>query len=180
MGLDFNRLLKCVEGAKKDYLSLVPNCKKIAKAYADRFYNEYTPVVYVRGFNFYNIPVIKKKEGCLITDYDVSLLNHGGLNNYIFEYMYKRGWHGGEIDGVDSLGKPHPNEGIPYWLKETPLGLQWYKPAFNTTDGSDERFEELENSFDNCVLRWENNLSKDLDNCIEEANKILEELNKLL
>ena len=87
---------------------------EICKSAVDSFYGDYTPNLY------------KKRIGSLYTAYDIRIINgsqlkfslgdefmkgkHRVSNKYIYDTMFKEGWHGGA-----HKGKNHPNPGDHYW-----------------------------------------------------------------
>ncbi len=87
--------------------------KEICEAEIDRFYEEYEPMVYHRKNGLYNTYKLKiTNEGQLIFELGEELMEkrHRVDNAYIYEKMFKEGWHGGA-----DKGDYHPNPGKNYW-----------------------------------------------------------------
>lgn len=56
-----------------------------------------------------------------------SPVRHRVGNDYIYEYIFKQGYHGGAIDGPE-----HPAPGTPYWRTGFNFS-EWGRPAPKTT-----------------------------------------------
>jgi len=181
MSLDLRKILKYLDNFKYDYDSLKGRFEDIAYNYSENYYGEYTPKRYHRSESFYNVASIKKKKGKIDVGFNINALGHGRNNKYIFEYMYKRGWHGGILDETDDFGNPHPlSSKVPYWVVTEGSKHKWYKPAFRGENG-ETRFYELEKEFEYCISNWEDDLQNDLKMCEIECRKIYnQKLNELL
>lgn len=87
--------------------------EKICKKEIDRFYNEYSPMVYRRKYdlrNVYNLDVTKDGEFIFEFGHEFMQKQHRVSNEYIYDEMFKEGWHGGA-----NKGPGHPDPGKNYW-----------------------------------------------------------------
>ena len=100
-------LLKALEAAK---------CKGI-----DKFYEDLEPSAYHRTDDLYNAVQINETEDLIevefgydhMSEHAGQLVGHQSKSaEYIYEYMFKQGYHGGEIEEINGY---HPNPGTPYW-----------------------------------------------------------------
>ena len=105
-----------------DYkVELEDQWRKIADA---EFYNQYSPNRYKRTYDLYNVIHIDEDTLDITIDLKYMENEHRVSNEYIFNQMYNKGWHGGAISG-----EGHPDSGTPYWRKPYPYYRYWYKPA---------------------------------------------------
>ena len=91
------------------------------------YYGSYFPKSYERTeslLDVYDI-IINPKSIELYFSSD-RLGEHSVSNDYIYDYMFKLGYHGGAIDGPNPPG--HPNPGTPYWKKGMNF-KEWGDPA---------------------------------------------------
>ena len=106
---------KIAEEVNQKLVKYVYNkANEICKSAVDSFYSDYEPKLY------------KKRKGSLYTAYDIRIINgsqlkftlgdefmkgkHRVSNTYIYDTMFKEGWHGGA-----HKGNGHPNPGDHYW-----------------------------------------------------------------
>lgn len=83
-----------------------------------QFYASYGPKYYSRNYSLYNFLTIKEMgETAFMLKMDDSKLNgHRVSPSYIYQWVFKKGFHGGAIDGKpDEANNPHPSPGTPYW-----------------------------------------------------------------
>ncbi len=117
--------------------------KEICEKEINRFYAEYEPMVYKHRkkdlYNAYNLDVTN--DGQLIFEMGEELLqkHHRVDNEYIYEKMFKEGWHGGADDGPY-----HPNPGKNYWRTPVPEYSSWWStPAARSVS-----------PYENIVTKW--------------------------
>lgn len=122
----------------------------------DRFYQEYSPMVYNRKHDLYNAYNLSVKDGEFIFELGSEFMKkkHRVNNEYIYEKMFKDGWHGGAHDGPY-----HPDPGKNYWRTphedDEEYGIEaysywWAKPAVRSTS-----------PYDSIVNQWNLYMSKE-------------------
>ena len=113
---------------RKEYKMQVEKMMKVA---ADAFYEDYSPHMYVRHKrqrtleNMYKIHTDKYLYVELGGEFSKN--KHRVSNEYIYDHMFKGGWHGGAIDGPW-----HPSPGDLWyrkWNQEIGAYYAWSRPA---------------------------------------------------
>ena len=66
----------------------------ITAVYIGKYYGEYTPKVYKRTYQLYNVPQNKIGENFFEIAYKASVMNHGRGNEYVILANANRGIHG--------------------------------------------------------------------------------------
>lgn len=137
-----------IQIARKKYKKAEEICNKEIT----RFYREYSPFAYKRKYdlyNAYNLDITRDGEFIFELGSEFMQKKHRVNNDYIFEKMFKEGWHGGAHDGAY-----HPDPGKHYWRTPMPskkileLGItpysSWYPtPAPRSTS-----------PYENILRRW--------------------------
>lgn len=103
------------EATKKKALKDIMRAKILS---VRAFYDSYGPIYYNRCYSLYNFLTIKEvgEAGILLQMDDSKLNGHRVSPSYIYEYVVKKGYHGGAISGPpDASGASHPSPGTPYW-----------------------------------------------------------------
>lgn len=155
-----------MEKFKKNY---VKEANRIARHYVFEWYCDYTPIYYHRKRTLYHAFRITYKDHEIIEHFgpeDMYPLHRVDSIDpeYIYYNSFELGYHGGAISGVDPMGYPHPNKGIPYYMKHNtePPYQRWSRRAIKTNipkrqieEALDARWERTENSIDRvCVPRY--------------------------
>lgn len=129
----FRKLAYTIETAEKKTNEEIPKKAAPEIESASRFavedwYMAFNPSSYERTESLLNVydvqPLVGEINVHLSSD---ELGGHRVGNNYIYEYMFKQGYHGGAIDGPE-----HPSPGTPYWRTGFNFS-EWGRPAPKTT-----------------------------------------------
>lgn len=93
----------------------------IKKSITD-FYKSYSPRYYKRKYSLKNMYEIKRNKKSMSVNFGDSYTNktHRVSNDYIYETVFKEGWHGGAKSIASEKSKlwgGHPDPGTPYWRK---------------------------------------------------------------
>ena len=97
----------------------------IGRTAVDDFYSDYDPHIYNRQYDLYNAYRIhiNTKRWEIVTDPGFMKKTHRVSNQYIFDWAFKFGYHGGAFDGPG-----HPNGVEPYY-RTFPYYKTWSNPA---------------------------------------------------
>lgn len=104
--------------------------QSICKSAVDSFYNEYTPHLYNRKKSLYDAYDIGIRNGSqLVFTLGHELMNasHRVSSEYIYDTMFKEGWHGGA-----DKGDGHPSPGKHYW-RTPPTARMMYVEKYDET-----------------------------------------------
>lgn len=138
----FAKLQKAAERAVADALDdafgdyfeqLEARIKEIFKEEIARFYGDYTPIVYERGYSMFHLLKTKvtKKPAALkiwfdpseMSSFRDSELSGDALQHGLYNQVFRKGWHGGadkiSSDKEEKYGR-HPEPGVPYWRIPVP------------------------------------------------------------
>lgn len=129
---EIQKLFKKINKAADKTLQEAP--KKIAKEInkinrktISYFYHAYSPRLYGRRYSLNRAWHITSQKGKIRIDFmSDGLSGHRVSNDYIYDWVFKQGYHGGAIDG-----KNHPSPGEPYY-KVHPDYVLWAYPAVRT------------------------------------------------
>ena len=128
-----NRLASSIETAKsKTNLEIpvkaAPEIESASRFAVEDWYMSFNPDYYERTESLLNVYDIQPQIGTINVHLRSDELGgHRASNDYIYEYMFILGYHGGAISGPE-----HPAPGTPYWR----TGLEfskWGDPAPKTT-----------------------------------------------
>lgn len=142
-----NRANNALKDAYKEALPKIEkNVKKQWKSAINEFYNSYNPIYYSRSYSLYNLLSTRITSDNIYISTDSNNLNGSYRvdDDYIYDIIYKEGWHGGATDGIDSFGKYHPKPGIPYWRTPTPIYSHWGNQSIKTVSPFDLFNKKLE------------------------------------
>ena len=129
----FRKLADSIETAEKKTNEEIPKKAAPEIESASRFavedwYMAFNPNSYERTESLLNVydvqPQIGEVNVHLSSD---ELGGHRASNDYIYEYMFILGYHGGAI-----FGPEHPSPGTPYWRTGFNFS-EWGRPAPKTT-----------------------------------------------
>lgn len=84
----------------------------------DKYYSSYSPYFYKRTFALEKTYRIER-NGCIvkwIVGPNLMPATHRASNEYIYEYMFEKGYHGGAVSGEN-----HPSPGTPWYRTPPPL-----------------------------------------------------------
>ena len=129
----FRKLADSIETAEKKTNEEIPKTATPEIESASRFavedwYMAFNPDYYERTESLLNIYDIQPQIGAINVHLSSDELGgHRASNDYIYEYMFILGYHGGAI-----FGPEHPSPGVPYWKKGFNFS-EWGKPAPKTT-----------------------------------------------
>lgn len=173
-----NRLKKDV----KNGLKLIAD-SGIDKYYYDDYDKPEEPGHYRRKYDLYNVFSIVVNDDIWKISYDYKNMKkqHRVSNEYIFNWMFIKGYHGGAYKG-----EGHPNPGEPWWrypISYTdPLGNTamkfakgsdyWYKPAIKSEKSP---YEIIERNAIEFLNKKQTEYSKNIE---EPATQILNDLIK--
>lgn len=158
----------------KLYDKYTKNVKNGLNKIAIRVINDYYDykTTYKREWDLYNAYKIIANDDSWGIIYDSSSLKkHGELNEYIFDYMFGQGYHGGAIDG-----EGHPNPGIPYWRAGAHFE-RWGKPAYQDDASPYEIIEnECSEYLDEMAEAFIDEFTKWFHNKVNEMKKKVKEI----
>lgn len=120
-----------IKAAKEIAPKVAKDLERIAREAVIEFYGSYGPRSYERRETLLNIFTAGYNGTSVYIDFDSSKTsgrNIGG--DYIYDLVFKQGYHGGARYGIEKY--PHPEPGIPYWKFRGNYHL-WYKPAVRDT-----------------------------------------------
>ena len=129
----FRKLADSIESAEKKTNEEIPKTAAPEIESASRFavedwYMAFNPDYYERTESLLNVYDIQPQIGAINVHLSSDELGgHRASNDYIYEYMFILGYHGGAI-----FGPEHPSPGVPYWKKGFNFS-EWGKPAPKTT-----------------------------------------------
>ena len=129
----FRKLADSIETAEKKTNEEIPKTAAPEIESASRFavedwYMAFNPDYYERTESLLNVYDIQPQIGAINVHLSSDELGgHRASNDYIYEYMFILGYHGGAI-----FGPEHPSPGVPYWKKGFNFS-EWGKPAPKTT-----------------------------------------------
>lgn len=129
----FRKLADSIETAKKKTNEEIPKKAAPEIESASRFavedwYMSFNPEYYERTESLLNVYDVKPLSGEINVNLSPDKLGgHRVGNDYIYEYIFKQGYHGGAIDGLE-----HPAPGTPYWRTGFNFS-EWGSPAPKTT-----------------------------------------------
>lgn len=129
----FRKLADSIETAEKKTNEEIPKKAAPEIENASRFavedwYMSFNPEYYERTESLLNVYDVKPLSGEINVNLSSDELGgHRVGNNYIYEYIFKQGYHGGAIDGPE-----HPAPGTPYWRTGFNFS-EWGRPAPKTT-----------------------------------------------
>ena len=111
----FRKLADSIETAEKKTNEEIPKKSQSYFEYASRqgiteWYEAYDPIYYGRTMSLLHVFEVQPEVGLVNINLDSSRLGgHRVDGDYIYEHMFKDGFHGGAIDGPE-----HPSPGTPY------------------------------------------------------------------
>lgn len=143
------------------------NLEYIGRTAIDEYYESYTPNLYRRMFDLYNSYKIHVTDEVWEILYDSSYMNGGHRvdkddGEYIYNWMFKLGWHGGAVGGPN-----HPSPGTPWWK----LSGQWYKQAVQTDSPYERIKAESEEYLDDTIAQKQEEFN-------DKSNAILDSLER--
>lgn len=100
---------------------------KVIKRAINDFYRTFKPDYYKRKYSLRSMYKLTIKDGEYTIDYSHKYTDktHRASNEYIFNLVFVKGWHGGAPGIADhkvEQWREHPNPGIPYWRLPPPGG----------------------------------------------------------
>lgn len=161
-----DKIIKLDKNINKKYKKEVKeNLEYIARTAIDNYYESYSPNLYKRSFDLYNIYKVHVTDKEWEILYDSSYMNKTHRvdkddSEYIYDWMFKLGWHGGAAYGPD-----HPSPGTPWWK----LSGSWYKPAIQTGSPYKQIKAESEIYLDDAIIQKQEEFN-------DKSNAILDSL----
>ena len=161
---------------------LYEELNEIAESAVEDFYNDYDPSSYERFgdiYNMYKITVKANGYGLDIeVDFDPKYMKyHKGKKEYIYETVFKEGWHGG-----DKAGAGHPEPGIPWYrnlgaINRVGDDYESYEPSgfwLRRAARSASPYEIMKEKMEVCISKY---LEQHANDIIEYFKKKAEEIN---
>ena len=115
----------------------------------DKFYDDHDPNSYDRKGDLYNTFFINVEYDKWEVDFDPIYMEyeHRVDNDYIYEWVFQKGYHGGAAYGED-----HPDPGTPWWrfgksTDSTSEDKGWYKPAKRANFSPYEEAKKVANEY---------------------------------
>ena len=106
----------------------VPEIESASRTAVEDWYMAFNPDYYERTESLLNVYDVQPLTGEINVHLSSDELGgHRASNDYIYEYMFILGYHGGAI-----LGPEHPSPGTPLWRKGFNFS-KWGDPAPKTT-----------------------------------------------
>lgn len=179
---------KYAKEEQKFYKNVSDELEYIAKSSVDKYYDSYEPYVYndegkygfFRKYRLYDVYKITVNSDKWSITYDYDDLGYGGLNEYIFNTMFKGGWHGGA-----DKGNGHPEPGTPYWREPVvkkgryyfTKSSPWQRPAVRT-ESPYEMIEKraqkyLESAMDEYDREIYNKAEKSIDDTLNKIENFM-------
>lgn len=129
----------------------------IAEEAIDMFYESYSPHMYHRTNDLYNTYKVIVTDDRWAIDLSPSFMDgsHRVSSEYIYNYMFKEGYHGGAIDGPE-----HPDPGVPWYRSgPTPFSFWWWaRPAVQTESPYNKMVADYNNYIDEVIEERDNEL----------------------
>jgi hypothetical protein len=143
----------------------------IAESSVDAFYEDYEPSSYQRYgdiYNTYKITVyLDQWEVVYDIQYNSNFMKyHEGKQGYLFDIVFKQGWHGGADEGLG-----HPEPGIPWYRNLADQG-SWLCRAAR----SNSPYEEIEKRLDNYIPKWEKQYQNELSQYLKKKTDDFKEI----
>lgn len=114
------------------------------------FYNAYHPMFYKRTDSLYKAYRVSTYGNKIIAHFGSFYMPHTHrVNiNYIYQYVFLKGWHGGATKGKD-----HPEPGIPWWRTPPPFlaqkqGVDPWSRWGGIAYSSSSPYNQIGNAFD--------------------------------
>ena len=126
------------------------------------WYSSYDPIMYNRRGSLYNMFEVRINGTKLLVDIDGEGL--AGLDEYLYNLTFIRGYHGGA-----DKGEGHPQYGIPYWRKPIPQFTQWGRPAQRNFSP----YYRIKTRLDKRLTEVDKERQKEYDNIVSKIQKIL-------
>lgn len=121
--------------------------KKIFDWGVEQYYADYSPQIYSRKESLKKAYLINSSSNTVSWDVSADLIPnvHRVSSDYIYEYMFEQGWHGGADKGPN-----HPSPGTLWW-RYPPVSFMgmkrysiWGDPSVQTTPPTEYINSELE------------------------------------
>lgn len=149
------KLANSIEVAEKKTNEEMPKKLQPYFEYASRqgiteWYEAYNPIYYGRTMSLLHVFEVQPETGLVNINLDSGRLGGHRVNgDYIYEHIFKDGFHGGAIGGPN-----HPSPGTPYW--RTGIGFShWGNPAVQTESAYDLMIQRIkEQEADVKALTW--------------------------
>lgn len=131
----FRKLADSIETAEKKTNSeipakVAPEIESASRFAVEDWYMAFNPDYYERTESLLNVYDVKPLSGEVNVHLSSDELGgHRVGNDYIYEYMFILGYHGGAITGEPPA---HPSPGIPYWRTGFNFS-EWGSPAPKAT-----------------------------------------------
>ena len=105
-----------------------PEIESASRTAVEDWYMAFNPDYYERTESLLNVYDVQPLTGGINVHLSSDELGgHRASNDYIYEYMFILGYHGGAI-----FGPEHPSPGVPYWRTGFNFS-EWKNPAPKTT-----------------------------------------------
>lgn len=131
----FEKLANSIEVAEKKTnlevpVKAAPEIESASRFAVEDWYMAYNPMSYERTESLLNVYDVQPQIGAINVHLSSNELGgHRVSSDYIYDYMFIQGYHGGAIDGKNPN---HPSPGTPYWRTGKNFS-KWGEPALKTT-----------------------------------------------